>query len=106
MAGSKHHLIAHGTGITLREVVPPVRGERSRPRHRPDLVLGRVSLCAPVLVPLPADPLEDTRGHPQNGPQPGLLSDLLAPAGSFTASQFLDRGKATTSFGQALHPFS
>jgi transposase len=55
--GSKHHLITDGTGIPLAftltggncndvtqlipllEAVPPVRGTRSRPRRRPDVVL-------------------------------------------------------------------
>jgi hypothetical protein len=56
--GSKHHLITDATGIPLAltltggnrndvtqlipllQAVPPVRGKRGRPRHRPDVVLG------------------------------------------------------------------
>ncbi|OEJ42755.1 hypothetical protein AR457_00040 [Streptomyces agglomeratus] len=56
--GSKHHLITDATGIPLAatltgdnrndatqlipllQAVPPVRGERGRPRRRPDVVLG------------------------------------------------------------------
>jgi transposase len=38
--GSKRHVICDGQGVPLVDAVPPLQGERGRPRCRPDCILG------------------------------------------------------------------